>query len=113
MQETNPRFHLIWDATGVLLVKLPADLFSEEPLEEIYHIVSWADSKNGTRRNYSIRRRDGADPKDFATVYAERKNETCEWQWSCFRSWGRLTATVSICMAREWQEARDGQKEPT
>ena len=82
------------------------NLFSEEPLEEIYHIVSWAD-KNGTRRNYSIRRRDGADPKDFATVYAERKNETCEWQWSCFRAWGRLTATVSIGMARKWQEAAD------
>ena len=87
------------------------NLFEDEPLESIYHIVSWADSLHGTRRSYSIRRRDGADPEDYATVYAERKSETCEWQWSCFRAWGRLTAAASIDMARKWQDALDGQKE--
>ena len=80
------------------------NLFEDEPLESIYYIVSWADSLHGTRRNYGIRRRDGADPEDYATVYAERKNETCEWTWSCFRFWGRLTAAAAIDMAREWQK---------
>ena len=79
------------------------NLFPDEPLESIYYIVSWADSKHGTRRNYSIRRRDGADPNDYATVYAERRDETCEWTWSCFRASERLTAAVAIRMAQEWQ----------
>ena len=82
-------------------------LLPTEALAATYYVVTGPQYQTTKRRGYSIRRRDGADPKDYATVYAERKNETCEWQWSCFRSWGRLTAAASIDMARDWQDAAD------
>ena len=86
-------------------------LLPTEALEATYYVVTGPQYQTYKRRGYSIRRRDGADPSDYATVYAERKNETYQWQWSCFRAWGRLTAEASIQMAREWQDALDGQKE--
>ena len=82
-------------------------LIPTEALEATYYVVTGPEYQTTTRRGYSIRRRDGADHRDYATVYAERKNETCEWQWSCFRAWGRLTAEASIDMARKWQDAAD------
>ena len=86
-------------------------LIPTEALEATYYVATGPQYQTYKRRGYSIRRRDGADSRDYATVYAERKNEAQEWQWSCFRAWGRLTAEASIQMAREWQDALDGQKE--
>ena len=87
------------------------NLLPTDTLEATYYVVTGPAYQTTTRRGYSIRRRDGADPSDYATVYAERKNETYQWQWSCFRAWGRMTAEASIDMARKWQDALDGQKE--
>ena len=83
------------------------NLLPTDTLEATYYVATGPEYQTTTRRGYSIRRRDGANPSDYATVYAERKNETSEWQWSCFRAWGRLTAEASIDMARKWQKRSD------
>ena len=82
-------------------------LLTSDPLEATYFVVTGPEYQTYKRRGYSIRRRDGADPSDYATVYAERKNETYQWVWSCFRDCERIPAAASIDMARDWQDAAD------
>ena len=74
------------------------------PVEATYHVVTDSRYQTPTRRGYSVRRRDGANPNDYATVYAERARTSAPWHWSCFRCGGRLTAEIAIQIAQDYQE---------
>ena len=80
------------------------NLLPLETLETVYHVVTDSRYQTPTRRGYSVRRRDGANPNDYATVYAERVRVSAPWHWSCFRCGGRLTAEIAIQIAQDYEE---------
>ena len=77
------------------------NLLSPGTIESMYIAHTGAKYRTDTRLSYSIRRRDGADANDYATVYAERERTGTAWQWSCFRCGGQLTAGIAIKMAQD------------